>query len=199
MRTYKINRAVVEMSYKMDPTMLLHPGLTGLYAVGGLYIGRTLLGITKPPVNWAMVAVVAGTSLAGATVAPRLLPYVTCPESSSADLVEAGISSGVAWGTLSLLTGEPGQAGVFIPIQVASHLLASYMTPRILDWMEARKVKYGGETKWTEPGDEDEYTSSPYDGVSQPMPTPGGGNGGSSGKGSYYGGSLEDYLMKPPM
>ena len=164
--------------------MWLQPSLTGVYAIGGLYISRNLTG-TNTPVNWQMLAVLAGTSIASSALAPRVLPYLVCPESSSADLVEAGVSAGLSWGALALMSQRPADAGMFIPIQVGSHYLATYMRPYVANWLEKKpgdpgyeeykekekdwKVtdqKYRSKVRRAEPADRDEYNPSPYGGVS---------------------------------
>ena len=137
---------------------------------------------TNTPVNWQMLTVLAGTSIASSALAPRVLPYLMCPESSSADLVEAGVSAGLSWGTLALLSQRPADAGMFIPIQVGSHLLATYMTPFVQSFLEKKPGDPGYEeykdmnyqryqsnfrrVDRGDPTDRDEYNPSPYGGVS---------------------------------
>ena len=108
---------------------LVTPALVGGYAVVGVYIGRSMLGV-KGTLPLTTMALVAGTSAASAYAAPYLTQMVMCPRSPSAPLVEAAISSAISWQLLALTSGAQS-ATMFVPIQLGAYVAGKFIAPRL--------------------------------------------------------------------
>lgn len=126
-----IEKSGKAMSYFFTPVLI------GSYAVAGLYIGRALTGSTGK-LGLRTVGLVAGSSAVSAYVAPMLVKYITCPQSDSAPLYEAAISSAMSWQILMLTSGTES-ATRFIPVQLLAHVSGSYMSPKVKAWLKKMK------------------------------------------------------------
>lgn len=116
---------------------LFTPALIGLYAVAGVYIGRAFSG-TRSNLPLSTVALVAGSSAASAYAAPMLSPFLVCPNSASAPLVEAAISSAISF-ELVMLASSMDDATRFIPVQLISYVGGVFMAPKVKKWLRKGK------------------------------------------------------------
>lgn len=128
----------VDGNKRMMAKKLFTPTLIGLYSIAGLYIGRALSG-TSRSLPLSTVALVASTSAASALVAPMLSPFVVCPNSASAPLVDAAISSAISF-ELIMLSSSTEDAVRFIPVQMLSYIGGVFMAPKVKSWLRKSKM-----------------------------------------------------------
>ena len=102
------------------------PALVGAYAVGGLLIGRALRS-SSSPLKFEQLLLVGGTSAVAAYVAPMVTHRVVSKWSPSTPIVNAAISSGLAWAAFRAESFDADSAAMFVPVQMASSLLAEYV------------------------------------------------------------------------
>ena len=103
------------------------PLLTGAYAVAGVFLGRALRRSTMP-VTFEQILLLGGTSAAAAAVSPMIAHRLICPWSPTAPLVNAGISGALAWAALRAEMFDENSAAMFVPVQIASNVLAENVT-----------------------------------------------------------------------
>ena len=109
---------------------MLVPALVGTYSVAGLLIGRSLKPMSSP-LSFEHLLVVGGTSAAAAYVSPMITHRVMCPWLPTAPLVNAAVSSALLWAALRAESVDPESAAMFVPVQMASSLLAEYVAHEI--------------------------------------------------------------------
>ena len=100
------------------------PALVGAASVGGIYLSR-MLRKSSGSVPMSQVAIAAGISAVSAAIAPMLSARLVCPHSPVASLIEAGASSGVAWGALAAVA-DMKTANMFVPVQFGAHLVGKW-------------------------------------------------------------------------
>ena len=127
-----------------DSTTL--PLLVGAYSVAGLYLGRALRGAYEP-LDMTNVVLVGGTSAVAAYVAPKVSHYIVPHHSPSYPLVNAGVASLLVWGLMSAEGYDQSSSVMFLPVQIASNLLADYTISRYVSDEESGLPTGNRETK----------------------------------------------------
>ncbi len=126
---------------KSTSKMLFTPALVGMYAVAGLYIGRVLTG-SVGAIPLSTVAMVGASSAASAAVAPTLSSFLVCPNSATAPLVEAAISTAISY-ELIMLASSSEDAVRFIPVQLVSYVGGVLMAPKVKEWIQKQRQGSG--------------------------------------------------------
>ena len=103
------------------------PLLTGAYAIAGVFLSRALRR-SSSPVTLEQILLLGGTSAAAAYVSPMITHRFMCPWSPTAPLVNAGISGALAWAALRAERFDEDSAAMFVPLQIASLVLAENVT-----------------------------------------------------------------------
>ena len=113
------------------------PALVGAYAVGGLFLGRALRS-SSSAITFEQILLVGGTSAAAAAVSPMITQSLMSEWSPSTPIVNAGISSALSWAAFRAEGFDADSAAMFVPVQIASSLLAEYVAYQM---REAKKEK----------------------------------------------------------
>ena len=111
------------MDNVLEIEQLTVPLLTGAYSVIGLYLGRAASNSTSS-IGLGQVLLVGGTSAVAAAVSPMMSKILISPQSPIAPLLDAGLSSAMTWGALRLERVDADSAAMFVPVTLASYLLA---------------------------------------------------------------------------
>ena len=100
------------------------PLLAGAYSVAGLVLVRVVSGSSGLP-DLETAALVGGTSAVAAAVSPMVTNPLVDRTSSLAPLADAGAAGALTWLALRSLSVSTSEASKFVPIAMASYLLAN--------------------------------------------------------------------------
>jgi hypothetical protein len=124
---------------KPHKDVLTVPALVGAYAVAGLFIQRAMRGSTAP-LGMEHLLLVGGTAAVSSYVTPMLTSPYICQYRPTTPVVNAAVSSGIAYTLLRIEGVDMDGALMFVPVQVVSTLLA-YQVAHMMWKMKHKKKK----------------------------------------------------------
>ena len=118
--------------------ILTVPALVGVYSIAGIYIQRALRG-SSGDLPFEHVLLLAGTSAVASFAAPMLTRPFMCEYRPLTPVADAAVSSALVYTLLKFEMVAAEEAAMFLPVQVAGHLLAHYVKHYM--WKEGQRSK----------------------------------------------------------